>query len=174
MAASRMCHGVTKSGSPTPREITSGIACTMSKNSRMPERGISRTWPAMNCCGCNCGAMSPPSQKENHRREKEKASIRFDFRSSDLRSFRVSLLTSAATRQMGQRQQRVNPDRQFAGDLSFRIDEITRGRTVGLIHASHFHLLLEEDRTSQVVFAEELAVLFRISRTDKEHQRTLR
>ena len=76
---------------------------------------------------------------------------------------------------MGQRQQRVNPDRQFAGDFSFRIDEITRGRTVGLIHGSHFHLLLEQDRTSHVVFVEELAVLFRSSRTDEEeHQRTLR
>jgi len=75
---------------------------------------------------------------------------------------------------MGQRQQHVNPDLQFAGDFSFRIDEITRGRTVGFIHGSHFHLFLEQDRTSQVVFVEELAVLFRISRTDKEHQRTLR
>src|SRR2546428_8340310 len=37
IAASRMCQGVTKSGSPTPSEITSGIDWTMSKNSRMPD-----------------------------------------------------------------------------------------------------------------------------------------
>src|SRR6266550_7199105 len=75
MAASRMCHGVTKSGSPTPSEITSGIAWTMSKNSRMPERGMLRTWRAMNCCGWNGAAMPLPSQTENHRREKEKTSV---------------------------------------------------------------------------------------------------
>ena len=75
---------------------------------------------------------------------------------------------------MGQRQQGVNANRQFAGDSSFRIDEITRGCTVGLIDGSHFHLLLEQDRTSHVVFVEELAVLFRIYRTDEEQERTLR
>jgi 3-hydroxyisobutyrate dehydrogenase-like beta-hydroxyacid dehydrogenase len=41
-----MCQGVTKSGSPTPSEITSFWLATMSKNSRMPERGIPRTWAA--------------------------------------------------------------------------------------------------------------------------------
>src|SRR5437762_1850881 len=49
MAASRMCQGVTKSGSPTPREITSFMPWTMSKKSRMPDRGIERTFSAMNC-----------------------------------------------------------------------------------------------------------------------------
>ena len=37
MAALRIYHGVTKSGSPTPRESASGIFAVMSKNSRMPE-----------------------------------------------------------------------------------------------------------------------------------------
>ena len=72
MAASRMCQGVTKSGSPTPSEITSGIVWTMSKNSRMPERGMSRTWRAMNCCDSNGAVMRGYRQKENPRREKEK------------------------------------------------------------------------------------------------------
>src|SRR5688500_5345874 len=53
MAASRMCQGVTKSGSPTPSEMTSFIPCTMSKKSRMPERGMSRTLPAINFCESN-------------------------------------------------------------------------------------------------------------------------
>src|SRR5690242_16217283 len=57
MAASRMCHGVTKSGSPTPSEITSGIACTMSKNSRIPDRGISRTCLAIKSCDWKGGAI---------------------------------------------------------------------------------------------------------------------
>src|SRR4051794_22330621 len=43
MAASRMCHGVTKSGSPTPREITSSICETMSKKRRMPEGAMPST-----------------------------------------------------------------------------------------------------------------------------------
>src|SRR5580693_8841700 len=51
MAASRMCQGVTKSGSPTPKETTSFMPCTMSKKSRMPERGMALTWRAMNRCG---------------------------------------------------------------------------------------------------------------------------
>jgi hypothetical protein len=38
-----MCHGVSKSGSPMPRLMTSFIVLTMSKKSRMPERGMSRT-----------------------------------------------------------------------------------------------------------------------------------
>src|SRR5580658_4549409 len=42
-----MCHGVTKSGSPMPREITPDIDCTISKKSRMPERGMARTWSAI-------------------------------------------------------------------------------------------------------------------------------
>src|SRR3989338_5364872 len=37
MAFSRICQGVTKSGSPTPREITSFIPSTKSKNARMPD-----------------------------------------------------------------------------------------------------------------------------------------
>jgi hypothetical protein len=32
-----MCQGVTKSGSPTPREMASFISSKMSKNFRMPE-----------------------------------------------------------------------------------------------------------------------------------------
>src|SRR6266536_947374 len=48
MAASRMCHGVTKSGSPTPSEITSCpfIFATSSKKSRMPLLGSVHTCPA--------------------------------------------------------------------------------------------------------------------------------
>src|ERR1035437_388285 len=46
MAASRMCHGVTKPGSPIPSETTLSIDCTMSKKSRIPERGIPRTCSA--------------------------------------------------------------------------------------------------------------------------------
>src|SRR5882762_6108887 len=43
-----MCHGVTKSGSPTPREMTSWpfIFATSSKKSRMPLLGSAATWPA--------------------------------------------------------------------------------------------------------------------------------
>src|ERR1700749_336926 len=48
MAASRMCQGVSKSGSPMPSEITSFIFATISKKSRMPERGRSMTCLAMN------------------------------------------------------------------------------------------------------------------------------
>src|SRR5690349_19329552 len=39
MPASRMRHGVTKSGSPTPREITSSISAAMSKKRRIPDGG---------------------------------------------------------------------------------------------------------------------------------------
>ena len=49
MAASRMCQGVTKSGSPTPREMTSFMLWTMSKKSRMPERGMAATACEMKC-----------------------------------------------------------------------------------------------------------------------------
>ena len=45
--------GVTKSGSPTPSEMTSFIPCTMSKKSRMPERGMARTLLAINLSGSN-------------------------------------------------------------------------------------------------------------------------
>ena len=37
------CSGVSKSGSPTPRLITSVIVAMMSKKRRMPERGTSST-----------------------------------------------------------------------------------------------------------------------------------
>src|SRR5689334_20404820 len=57
MAASRMCHGVTKSGSPTPSEITPFWLWTMSKNSRIPERGMSRTFFATNDSELNGAAM---------------------------------------------------------------------------------------------------------------------
>src|SRR3974390_1481286 len=43
MVDSRTCQGVSKSGSPMPRLMTSFIVVTMSKKSRMPERGMSRT-----------------------------------------------------------------------------------------------------------------------------------
>src|ERR1700677_4605176 len=46
MAASRMCQGVTKSGSPMPSEMTPDRGWTISKKSRMPERGMPRTWSA--------------------------------------------------------------------------------------------------------------------------------
>src|SRR5881394_1299395 len=48
IAASRMCQGVTKSGSPTPSEITSCpfIFATSSKKSRMPLLGSAATWRA--------------------------------------------------------------------------------------------------------------------------------
>src|ERR1700754_3169749 len=39
MPASRTRHGVTKSGSPTPSEITSARCAAMSKNRRMPDGG---------------------------------------------------------------------------------------------------------------------------------------
>src|SRR5262245_22967671 len=42
-AASRMCQGVIKSGSPTPREITSFMPRTRSKKARMPEGAICST-----------------------------------------------------------------------------------------------------------------------------------
>src|ERR1700679_1952773 len=47
MAASWMCQGVTKSGSPMPSEMTPVIDWTISKKSRMPERGMSRTCSAI-------------------------------------------------------------------------------------------------------------------------------
>ena len=37
MPASRMAHGVLKSGSPTPRLMHSGISAARSKNLRMPD-----------------------------------------------------------------------------------------------------------------------------------------
>lgn len=43
MADSQMFQGVTKSGSPTPREMASFMVETMSKNLRMPLGGMSRT-----------------------------------------------------------------------------------------------------------------------------------
>jgi hypothetical protein len=38
-----MCHGVTKSGSPTPREITPSIEESRSKNFLIPEGGSAFT-----------------------------------------------------------------------------------------------------------------------------------
>src|SRR4051812_32872893 len=43
MAASRTFHGVTKSGSPTPSEMTPSIEASRSKKRRMPEAGIACT-----------------------------------------------------------------------------------------------------------------------------------
>ena len=43
MPSSRICHGVSKSGSPTPKEIASFISLTISKNLRIPEGFISTT-----------------------------------------------------------------------------------------------------------------------------------
>src|SRR5260221_10664636 len=51
MAASRMCQGVTKSGSPMPSEMTPDIDWTISKKSRMPERGMARTCSATKSLG---------------------------------------------------------------------------------------------------------------------------
>ena len=48
MAASRICQGVSKSGSPIPSEITSRILETISKKSRIPDLGSPATWRAMN------------------------------------------------------------------------------------------------------------------------------
>src|SRR3989339_2178182 len=42
MEASRMCQGVTKSGSPMLRLMTSLRVLTISKKSRIPERGMFR------------------------------------------------------------------------------------------------------------------------------------
>src|SRR5208337_2232452 len=42
MPDSQMFHGVLKSGSPTPKEITSFIVRARSKNFRIPEGGICR------------------------------------------------------------------------------------------------------------------------------------
>src|ERR1041385_9332472 len=53
-----MCQGVTKSGSPTPREMTSAWDWTMSKNSRMPERGICRTCSGINLVSSRAAAIS--------------------------------------------------------------------------------------------------------------------
>ena len=39
MPAFRMCQGVTKSGSPMPKEITSSIVAAISNSFRMPEGG---------------------------------------------------------------------------------------------------------------------------------------
>src|SRR4051794_34136659 len=47
MAASRMCQGVSKSGSPMPSEMTSFIDWTILKKSRIPERGMVPTWDAI-------------------------------------------------------------------------------------------------------------------------------
>src|ERR1022692_1560712 len=47
MPASRMCQGVSKSGSPTPSEMASFILATMSKKSRMPDLGRLTTCLAM-------------------------------------------------------------------------------------------------------------------------------
>jgi len=41
--ASRITSGVTKSGSPMPREITSCMVAAMSKNLRMPDVGTAAT-----------------------------------------------------------------------------------------------------------------------------------
>lgn len=46
-----MCQGVTKSGSPTPREITPSIEESKSKNFLMPEGGISFTFSDMQLWG---------------------------------------------------------------------------------------------------------------------------
>ena len=43
MPAWTMCSGVSKSGSPTPRLMTSSIVARMSKKRRMPDGGTSRT-----------------------------------------------------------------------------------------------------------------------------------
>src|SRR6476661_10353509 len=43
MPASRIRHGVTKSGSPTPSDMTSFIWAAMSKNRRMPDGGQAAT-----------------------------------------------------------------------------------------------------------------------------------
>src|SRR6266487_4985885 len=43
MPAWRICSGVTKSGSPTPSEITSGMVLIISKNLRIPEGFTERT-----------------------------------------------------------------------------------------------------------------------------------
>ena len=43
MQASRTCQGVTKSGSPTPREMAPSISLTRSKNFLMPEGGMAFT-----------------------------------------------------------------------------------------------------------------------------------
>src|SRR5664279_5113055 len=47
MPASRMCQGVSKSGSPTPSEMAAFILATMSKKSRMPDLGRLTTCLAM-------------------------------------------------------------------------------------------------------------------------------
>src|SRR5580700_6471749 len=54
-----MCHGVSKSGSPIPREITSFILATISKKSRMPDFGRSTTWRAMNRLWSMVGGRKP-------------------------------------------------------------------------------------------------------------------
>src|SRR5215471_12909937 len=43
MPARRICSGVTKSGSPTPSEMTSGMVLIMSKNLRIPDGLTLRT-----------------------------------------------------------------------------------------------------------------------------------
>src|SRR4051812_5894809 len=62
MAASRMCQGVTKSGSPTPSEITSWpfILATSSKKSRMPLLGSVDTCPATHFFGSVLMALGFP------------------------------------------------------------------------------------------------------------------
>jgi hypothetical protein len=48
MPASKIGSGVTKSGSPMPKEITFSIVAAMSKNFRIPDGGVFATLSAMN------------------------------------------------------------------------------------------------------------------------------
>ena len=47
IAAREICHGVSKSGSPTPSETTPFDFATTSKNLRIPLRGKTATWGAI-------------------------------------------------------------------------------------------------------------------------------
>jgi hypothetical protein len=55
-----MCQGVMKSGSPTPREITSSSPETRSKKRRIPEGGIFFTVSAINFEGSHGGLKKTP------------------------------------------------------------------------------------------------------------------
>src|SRR4030095_13127895 len=67
MAASRMCHGVTKSGSPTPSEMTSWpfILATSSKKSRIPLFGSVDTCPATHRFGSVLMMRWPPRSRRD-------------------------------------------------------------------------------------------------------------
>src|ERR1043166_3282349 len=87
--------------------------------------------------------------------------------------FDLCILHSICRFALPKRHQRLRPYREFTRNLSFRVNEITRGCPIGFVCRAYFHVLLKQYRRAHRVLIEELEIRLLFTRADEQHRRML-